>query len=288
MAAGDLVTADWQIEYGGLLLGDGTVFDIVRVEGLLDLPEVQTTDRQRLRRHGLVPGDDFLGGRKVTVTLEVYGESPEQFATDLQALGAAVRPGGDELPLVFRIPGVAGGGRRWVSCKPRRRSLPVDLDFLYRMPVAVVEFHASDPRLYDASVTSGTSSLLTTDGGMAFPASFPLAFAATVGGTVVATNEGTFPTPPQFRIDGPVVNPRVENATTGEVLAIDLELAAGEWLDIDTEARSVLLGGTASRYSSLAAGSSWWELPPGQTPVTFRASTSSTALLTVTWRSAWV
>jgi hypothetical protein len=289
MAEGDLITGDWEMEVNGLLLGGESPYSIARIDGILDQPETRSADRLRLRRHGMIPGDDFLGGRTVTVTLEVYGEDDAAFADNVHDLGLALAPGEDEAPLVFQLPGVAGGGLRRLYCRPRRRSLPVGLEFFYRMPLAVVEFFATDPRLYDNTESEGLSSLPSAGGGLNFDAAFPIVFGAlSTGGTINATNAGTFPTSPTFRIDGPVTNPRIENVTTGQTLSFTGSLAEGEFLLIDTEARTVLLGGTASRYSWIDADAEWWDLPPGTSEVTFRASTTTEASLTMTWRSAWV
>lgn len=291
MAAGDLITTDWQIEYNGVLLGDGTPYSLVQVTGLLEAPEVRTSDRSRLRRHGLTAGDDFLGGRAVAVTVEVYSASDAAFATDMAALLAATVPGNSagELPLVFQIPGVAGGGKRFVSARLRRRSAPVDLQYLYRAPVVELEFQTTSPYFVENALQTATSVLPSAAGGLTFNATFPLLFgAAATGGTISATNSGNFDTYPTFRIDGPVVNPRITNATTGETLALNITLATGEFLTIDSDQRTILLGGTASRYSSLDSSSVWWDLAPGTSNVTFRAATSTAAVLTMTWRSAWV
>lgn len=291
MAAGDLVTAEWQIEYNGVLLGDGTPYSLVQVQGLLDVPEVRTSDRTRLRRHGLQAGDDFLGGRTITVTVEVYSATASAFAADMETLLTGLSPAqsAGELPLVFRIPGVAGGGKRRVDARLRRREVPIDLQYLYQVPLVTLEFLATSPLLEDFTEASGISTLPSAGGGLVFPAVAPFTFGAvSTGGTITATNEGNFPASPSFRIDGPVVNPRLENLTSGKVLSMNITLAAGEYLLIDAEARTILLGGTSSRYSTLAVGSEWWDLEPGTSSVTFRASTSTAATLTMTWRSAWV
>lgn len=283
------VSADWQLEYAGLLMGDGTNYDVVEVVGLGDLPDVAASDRPRLRRHGLHPGDDFMGGRSVTLALEVWADTDAALSDALEALAEATNAGSPEAALEFQLPGVAGGGRRRVLARPRKRSAPLDLSHLHRLARVDVEFFATSPVIQDAVESSETTTLPSAGGGLNFPATFPITFGAvSTGGTIAAVNAGTFPTSPSFRIDGPCTNPRIENVTEGAILALDIELGAGEYLLIDADARTVLLNGTASRYSSLTTTSEWWDLQPGTSDVTFRASTTSAATLTVTWRSAWV
>lgn len=288
MATGDLVTGDWRAEFRGLALGDGSPYELVAISGLLDLPEVRSSDRTLLRRHGLLPGDDFLGGRSVALTLEVQADDAGALGAALDDLLEAFRVGPGEEPFVFQFPGVAGGGKRLVYARTRKRSAPLDLSFLYGRARVEVELFATDPRLYGFVEHSGTSPLPTAGGGVSFPMTYPVSFGAlSTGGTIVATNAGTFPTSPFFRIDGPVTDPRIENLTTGESLVLDISVGAGEFLTIDVEARTVLLGGKASRYSSLESSSTWWDLEPGRNEVTFRAATPTSASLSMTWRSAW-
>lgn len=289
MAAGDLITADWEMEYGGLLIGGDTSYSVAQVTGLLDIPDIQSSDRQRLRRHGLIPGDDFLAGRTVTLTLEVYGADESAFNTAVEDLQAAFLPCTDEAPLHFQIPGVAGGSKRLLNCRPRRLDLPINLDFFYRLPVATVQLVATDPLIYSATQSQEVSELPSGGGGLEFDVEFDAVFGAvSEGGTINAVNAGTFDTAPTFRIDGPVTNPRIENVTSGETLSFTGTVPDGDYLLIDTEERTVLLNGTASRYSWIDADAVWWSLAPGTNEVTFRASTTTAATLTMTWRSAWV
>lgn len=282
------VTQDWEMEFGGLLMGGDGPYSIAEIDGLAGQPDLRTADRTRLRRHGMLAGDDFLGGRAVTISLEVSGADDTTFATNLAALRQALAPGSPEAPLTLKVPAVAGGGLRRLNARPRKLALPVAERYFYRMPVAAVEFFSTDPRIYDDTLSSLVTSLPTAGGGNTFNDTFNSVFGAvSTGGSIFAANLGTFPTPPTFRIDGPCTNPSIENVATGERLEFTITLGSGEWLDIDTDARTVLLGGTASRYSTLTRAD-WFDLAPGTTELKFRAVTGTSAQLTATWRSAWL
>ena len=285
------VSSDWTLEFAGLLLGDGTAYELAEIEGLADQPDLRTSDRTRLRRHGMLPGDDFLDGRAVTVELEVNGVDDADFASRMAALKLALSPGGSEAPLSFKIPGVAGGGVRRMNARPRKLALPITVEryLLGRMPRAVVLFEATDPRLYDDSQSSASTALAATPSGHTWNNTWNLSWGSSgTSGSIFAINSGTFPTPPLFRIDGPVTNPSIENITTGETLGFtNLTLGAGEWLDVDTDARTVLLGGTSSRFEKLTTAQ-WFDLRPGTTELRFRGTTAGSPLLTVYWRSAWL
>ena len=288
--AGELITQDWQMEYRDVLLGSSTPYEIVQVEGLMDLPEIQVSDRLRLRRHGLSPGDDFAGRRSITVTFEVDAPTVADLNTYLGTVADITRPGLEESPLSLQIPGVAEGGKRRANVRPRRRALPVNLDFYYGLPIVVVEFVATDPRIYTSSNYLALTALPSGGGGLLFPATPPLTFVeSTETGDVNAVNDGSFPVNPVIRIDGPITNPTIENLEQSKTIEASITLLGGEYLLIDTESRTVLLNGTASRYSSLLPTSEWWDLAPGDNTIRFRSSTNTEdAVLSVSYRSAWV
>lgn len=282
------VTTDWQMEFGSLLIGEETDYDIVEIEGLLDHPEVRSSDHERLRRHGLAPGDDFTGGRVVIVSMDVYGADTDAVATAVSNLQQAFRTG-DEAALSFQIPGVAGGNLARVNARVRNRSLVIDRNFTAGIPRAVVQFYATDPRIYTEAQPQVSTDIFAASGGITFNVvgnfNFP---PSTESGTVTATNSGTFTTPTVIRLDGPVTNPSIENLTTDESMSLTITVAEGDYLEIDSAERTILLNGTASRYSALDAGSDWIDLPPGDNELKFRGSSGTTATMTVTWRSAWL
>ena len=287
--AGELVTGDWELEYNGVLMGDGTPFLISQVEGLLDLPDITSADKSRLRRNGLRAGDDFAQGRTVIVTVEICATDSVTFDDAVDLLMVASAPTGPPLPLVFQIPGVAGGGKRVVNCRPRQRSLPIGREFYYEIPLAVIEFYSLDPRLETNELNTASTSLPSAGGGLNFNAVAPFTFGAvSVGGTLELQNEGNFVANPVVVFEGPVTNPSIESITQDKTLSFTITLASGETLEVDTEERTVLLNGTASRYNTLDTTAQWFDLQPGTNEVRYQAATITTSTMTVTWRSAWV
>lgn len=290
-----MIAGDWQVDYGTLHLAPATTYRLAPpIDGLSDHPGVRSSDQTRLRAHGLLAGDDFLDGRSITVPIRIFGGDSAGLSTAVAALKAALVPGAAEAPLTFQLPGVAGGGVRRINARPRRLSLPVDFAHaISRTVLALVGFDACDPRIYDETATTLTTGLAASVAGLSWPLAWNLNWGgASVGNSVIATNIGSFSTPWTARIDGPVTNPSVENVTTGQVLSLSgdggLVLAAGEWVDLDSSTRTVLLGGTASRYSALTSSSSWWDLPPGSTTLRFAGTTTGSPQLAITFRSAWI
>jgi len=147
---------------------------------------------------------------------------------------------------------------------------------------------AADPRKYGDAIETSTGMAGST-GGLVFPVVFPADFGASAGGSVSLVNHGTVKSWPVIRITGPVVNPRVQNPSTGDELVLAMTIDAGEYVDIDTSARTVLLQGTASRRARVSTSGEWLPIAPGGTSFSFGADFYSlSASLTVSARSAWI
>jgi hypothetical protein len=124
-----------------------------------------------------------------------------------------------------------------------------------------------------------------TGGMLTLPLTIP---AQVTSGRATISNAGTKPVGLRLRVDGPVPEPRISLLTAAgtSVLRLYLTLTAGQWLDIDTAARTVYLNGTASRRGQAAGG--WPVLPPGTGELAFDAAAYDPApRLTTTWSDAW-
>lgn len=284
------ISADYQMEFGGLLMGATTDYSISEISGLADYPDVQVADHSRLRRHGLLPGDDFLGGRSVIVTLTVKGTSGGTVSTLMSALKTALPIGSAEADLSFQFPGVAGGTTATLSARPRKLSAPINTQWsVGSKPSVIVEFFATDPRIY-ADETSSTTSLPIASGGLTFSAIPSFTFGTVGGGgSLTLDNTGSFSTPPTFQINGPVTGPAIAHEESGRLLYFDIVIATGDYLLVDADARTVLLNGTQNRYNTLDTSvSTWFDLEPGDNTVNFSADLNEAGTLTVSWRSAWI
>ncbi|MGW6739729.1 phage distal tail protein [Streptomyces sp. NPDC055025] len=152
---------------------------------------------------------------------------------------------------------------------------------------------AADARRYSVDQQSATTGLPMSSGGLAPPVTPPVTVdATTVAGQINAANTGKFSTRPVLRIDGPVTAPTVAaQYQDGSVrlLTYAETIGAGEYLVIDVDAKAAVLNGTASRRRFLSAPR--WPEIPAESTVTFQFLADTydpAALLTVTWRSAWM
>jgi len=116
--------------------------------------------------------------------------------------------------------------------------------------------------------------------------------AAIGSGTV--NNAGNTDAYPLIRIYGPATEPALDNDTQGKSLAfVGLTLAAGEFLEIDTRTKTILLNGDPanSRYDKLSyPASEWWSLSPGDNLIRFHPTTytAATTVAEISWRDAYL
>lgn len=267
--------------YNGLTIGAGTSFPFAKdspIEGLFDLPDIRTHDSARSNDHGDYTGRDLISSREITLHLVPQWTSATDRRTLIQQLNNAFLPSDSALPLTLF-------DEFYVNAKVRRRAHPG------WYPVArdsFIELYCDDPRIYEYSQQSATANLPTTAGGLTFPATAPFVFgAASVGGSITAVNSGNFPTRAVATIHGPLSDPRLSNGSS--TLSMTITLGASDVLEVDFDNHAITLNGTASRRSSLNAGSVWWELEPGTNTVVFNAGTYDVAaFVQLVWRSAWV
>jgi len=153
-----------------------------------------------------------------------------------------------------------------------------------------VSLIAVDPRKSGATLT-GSTALPSTTGGLTVPFTVPFSInATTVSGSVSLTNPGDVAGPVSLRIAGPVVQPVVTHVGPdgrSTVFSMSLTLAAGEFLNVDMEAETVLAQGHSSRARSITARG-WQSFKPGVNTWFFSSGTyDAGALLTVTTSSTW-
>jgi len=148
---------------------------------------------------------------------------------------------------------------------------------------------ALDPRKHGDPLTASTA-LPSTSGGFSFPMSFPFSInSQTVSGQVSLTNPGNTTGSMVLRIDGPCVGPVITHVASGLrlVFAASLVLGAGEWIDVDLEARTVMANGQSSRANWITSRQ-WFGFESGNNTLAFTATSYTPgALLTVTATPAW-
>lgn len=137
---------------------------------------------------------------------------------------------------------------------------------------------------------------ITTDStGLVFPVAFPVVFEPTMAtGASLIANVGSVPAHFVARLYGPCTAPVLRNETTGEQIAFadSLALAAGQYVEIDTRARTAFAqSNTAvSRLTTVDfVTTSWWRLEPGDNQVRYApADADAGSQAVIIYRPAWL
>ena len=268
----------------GTVDAQGVAWNLQTLEGW-DSPDVRAEFTEREADHGAWASPVYLGSRPITLGGTILAPSQALLETAMDQLRTAAGLT-DTLLTVWETTPKQAAVRR--SGKPLLQYL-TDTQASFSVLVT-----AADPRRYSTTLSTGTTALPSTTGGLTFPATFPITFSATaVAGSISAVNAGNFDTRPVLTITGPVVAPSISalypDGTVRQII-YSLDLASGDVLTIDTDARTVLLGGSVSRRRFLTVSSGWPTIPAGAAVTyQFQSSTyNATARLTATWRSAWM
>ena len=294
--AGELITADSQIEWRGLLLGSGTPLRLVELTGWWDLPGVRGGVVPLSDRHGGYQGPQRSASRVITATLTSRATRAGLPAV-LAVLRAATAPA--EVPIEEALVIRRHGLTLIVDARCVRRRVPDDVVAAHGHAVVTLQWEASDPRLYAATeqitplglaAPSSTGGLDFASGGLDFSGGGLDFGPPPTGGAATVTVGGHVPTWPALEIVGPVTGPTVTIGPAGRRLAFDgtWSVLAGQTLFIDTHParRTCVIAGVSVRQRMVAA--EWTPLDPGPTAVRYTAAAyDPTTVLRVRSRDAY-
>ena len=282
-----MTLAEGQVQLRDLVFGAGAEIRFVGRNHFNPFNRTARADQggPRAWNDGNWSGAEFTDQVVIPMRLVIFaaGSGITGWLARMRALLAAFKPSHDDLELRFAL-----NGAEYVMYG-RPRLVDPDARMMDGTNYVQAAFVALDPVMYSGTEHVEQLMLPITTGGLEFPVQFPVTFAATtIAGRVPITNAGTAEVGLRLRIDGPVQEPRVSLlvGSTSLVLRFGVTLTAGQWLDIDTAARTVYMNGTASRRGN--ASGDWPMLPPGTHELAFDAAVyDAAAQLTVTWRDGW-
>ncbi|MDX2996630.1 phage distal tail protein [Streptomyces scabiei] len=287
---------DNQHQLGTVLIGAGTPVRIAAIEGL-GQPELRTQDVEPPGEDGLWIGADYYSGRTVRIDagIKTPGSQDEALtvlaALQVDAASAAVRgSGGTTMDLRLKFP-----GRDARVVRGRLRKLAPDLaKSIHGWIPLDLEFQGQD-HLFYADTAESTSMPLgsLTEGGMTFPLQFPFTIAAEASAIArpgYLQVDGTAPTWPVLRVNGPCANPTITHIGSGRSLTVQTTLAAGEWVELDTRPgwRTVLRNNGGGAPLTPASRIDQFVLTPGLNEIRWSATDLTlSSTLAVTWWPAY-
>ena len=239
---------------------------------------------QRSADHGGWPSAQYYGPRLLTVT--ILATAPDQATRDLA-----------KQQLVQAIPVSDLATFRWDEPVPKQVyvrqngsanitvSTPSLIDAEFTIPLV-----APDPRKYATIPLTQTATLpAPVINPLTLPVTLPAGFPGSVppiASAVTCVNAGTIETRPVITVTGPIGDPSIVNAATGQAITFTgLTMGASDQLVISTDARQAFLDGV---FTPADVSSSWWTMNPGETQVYLTGDAfSGGATLTCQWSSAW-
>lgn len=279
--------------------GGNSVYQIMTIDGLEDLPVIRNQDDNRGYQDGMWTGRDFLSGRNLVFTITVRGDTNYNMNYYLDLLQANLVPQQQGTGLLqFQLP---GSDLQRIDARVRRRAIQINTDYSSGLATATYEFFCPDPRYYDDEEKSTDLTNATAIAGRTYnrvytatatnpanPNNTGMSYGGGAGAPNLITNDGWTTTYPEITIQGPAINPKVTDVTAGAFLLIDATIGTNDQLVLNTDYRTVTLNGV-NRRALLNNSSTWFAAPPGTSYYTFTATgTDGNTACVVTWRNAYI
>jgi hypothetical protein len=271
------------------LHADGGKRRVFRASGLTGIQTPRQVIRPRPTAHGAINGTRWTEGRLIVLEGRIHDASS---AADAFAEFRTVTT-----PLLETLD--AGAALlKWTERDGLALQAAVKLFGEVEPPAEVgpnilvyqAQLLAEDPRAYSQSLNTTTGGTLSvSSGGLTFPRTIPITFAASSGGTAAVNNVGNRSTAPIFRVYGMVVNPQILLVGTTSRIALTGTVGAGDYLEISVADRTITLNGTSPALQYLdAASTTWFELPRGTSTIQLLAgSFDAVARVDVLYRAAY-
>jgi hypothetical protein len=260
----------------------GAVWKVHEIEHWLEPAETTGTVEQREYSDGGYADEAF--DRPKIIVLKGRVSAPDR-AGVLAALGRLREAIPKSVLAPITVGDVDGFSHRMVR-QDGQPLLPKPND---RIGTFNVQLIAPDSRRHsgDGSGPSYTVevALPSEQGGLAAPFTLPVAVDATViSGSVDVTNVGDAAPKVIANIIGPAPQPTI-TTTNGQAMKFDLTVAAGDFLEVDFDKRTVKLNGVASRRGTLRGR--WITFDTTSTTLRFDAAAyNPDARMSVSWSDA--
>lgn len=270
-------------------LEDSEGFDVEQVD--LGFPTIRAVTDSHANTDGETDLTAYIGARAVVLSGVIVPTETATRQEVLDRLRAFLNPKLRPYLVYVLDDGVP---ERRIRLRADQHSAPIERPGFAQVTVG---WRGPDGVQESTTLTSDVATATpAVEPGRSYPRTYVLSYPASSPiGSITINNHGNVAVYPVLYLYGPATDPRVENITGGGSLEFaGLTLGDGDYLQIDTRERTILLNGmsTASRYSLLNFAASAWaglELAPGNNliryfPVTYGAG----AKAIIRYRTAWI
>lgn len=270
------------IVVNGISFNNNSGFWITDTSGL-GKPTVRQVDYN-------MPGKNFgifvqalYAPRAFTLSGAILGTSTDDYIAKRDALYAACDSSLGEISITFTL---ANGRIMQIKAVcigldiPNQAGEVISANF-------TAQFKASYPFFVSPTIVTNNVSLPMGGGGTVPSPTMPSGLLGNSGGEVAIVNSGNAIYHPTARIYGPVNNPQLLNKALNLALLFNINLASGQYLDIDFKRQTIVDNFGTNQYA--AKSGDWWYLVPGTNLIDFSASSfSSTALASIFSQDSWL
>jgi hypothetical protein len=272
MAAGDLIVGPNypQYEYNGLLMGSGTDFIVEKVTGLLDTPKIRSTDEERQDAWGDFPGQQDYKARHIGFDLKIRADTQQIMEQYIDRIPQVFIARQVPLQFIYQRP---FGVKRFLWAKYEDMNFDSSYDVAHNLWAGSVMLKCDDPRKYALAEVIDPAVIA----------------AGQTQAQINVTNNGSINGFPVLEIIGPCTNPRVQNQQySNKKLQVNVTVAAGQTLMIDTKSMTVALNGV-DYTDYLSNDSQWWFLIPAINQLTYsRDDSGAQSTCNVHHRDTWI
>lgn len=256
------------IEYNGLEIGNvDSGYGINKIEGLM-APPIDSSIQDKTDRAGANIYAQKYGPREMRFRIEVLGSTVNDYFDKQRALINALKISQNINLIITAWNGDIRTINARVTDGPEATVEPDNVT----VNTFKVEFTAPNPFFLDQNAQSFLVNL-PTRGGFPIPAPVPFPLGEGTGGKFTINNAGDEASFANFKIYGPVTNPEIRNATTGESFRLNLTITAGNYVEIfrDQQGVFVLYNGITN-YRRFFRGN-FFEIVTGNNLIKWNAST---------------
>ena len=282
-----LLTQSYSFSFNGLTFGGtGSPYQILSVDGLEGLPDIRNQDDNRGYADGMFSGRDFLGGRTVSIIINVFEANGFSAQANFNTLQSYLLPQtSGTTPLYFILP---PSDEQFINARVRALKSTVDADYTYGYITAQVQFFCPNPCYFSYNQQTATL-LFSPPTGRIYNRTYNLVYGGgSVQITTTVTNNGWTDAYPTITLNGPITNPVLGNTTQNASLDFNVTLSSVDYLVVDLYNKLITLNGQPAR--NLLIEGTWFSAQAGNNDfyLTGVGTLAGTTQAVVTWNSAYV